>query len=94
MEAFGTAIDVEVTQASTAAIRAVEAAGGRVRLVHYDRVSLRKVEHAPVLASTLRSAPPPQWLNRRLRHPLQSVQEAHADGVHVQARERRTKEEL
>jgi len=66
---FKSQIDIEVSQASTSALQAIQKNGGNVKLVYYDREGLRsilkphKFKEMPYLKS------PPEKRNRKLRKP-------------------------
>uniref|UniRef100_A0A6B2LGF7 Large ribosomal subunit protein uL15/eL18 domain-containing protein n=1 Tax=Arcella intermedia TaxID=1963864 RepID=A0A6B2LGF7_9EUKA len=63
-------LTVEVSQASTSAIAAIERAGGSVKLVYHDRVGLRSVLHPEKFVGKLPYLRPPRsYKNRKLRRP-------------------------
>ena len=63
-QAFTAPVDVEVSRASRSAKAAVEAAGGSVREVWYNRLGLRALLKPGALARPVRPARPPPRLAR------------------------------
>lgn len=59
---FGARIEIEVTQASESAIKAIEANGGRVRAVYYSPVALRALLKPHKYDLPMRSPRPPPRL--------------------------------
>jgi len=77
---FKTKVHLEVTQASQDAIDAIKAAGGEIKLVHFTPVGMRALLHPDKVYQQSYRSPPPFWLNRRLRHPLQQPDQ-HPDWI-------------
>jgi len=68
-EKFSAKISIEVSQASSSAIAAIQQYGGTVRLVYYDRVGLRSLLKPEKFKMLPFLRPPRVYRNRKLRRP-------------------------
>lgn len=71
-----TPIDIEVSQASTAALNAIKQTGGTIKLVYYNQTGMQALLHPEKYAPyTARRLPyltiPRQNINRKLIHPME-----------------------
>jgi len=68
---FAAKVTLEVSQASTQAIKAIEKQGGSVRLVYYDRQGLRSLLYPEKFQLKPYLRVPPLRYNRKLRRPME-----------------------
>jgi len=69
-EKFSSPVNIEVSQASSSAIQAIEQNGGKVRLVYYDTVGLRSLLRPEKYRKQMPYLKPPRsYKNRKLRRP-------------------------
>jgi len=68
-ETFSSKINIEVSQASSTSIKAIQQNGGTVRLVYYDRVGMRSLLKPHKYRVTPYLKAPGTYKNRKLRHP-------------------------
>jgi large subunit ribosomal protein L15 len=67
---FQTPVNIEVSQASTRAIETIQRVGGTIKLVYYDRIGLRSLLKPHKFARMPYLPPPPDHINRKLKHPM------------------------
>lgn len=77
---FKTPIDIEVSQASTSALNAVQQTGGKIKLVYYNGVGMRAMLSPEKFAPhTTRRLPyltiPRVNINRKLLHPMEQPEQ-------------------
>eukprot|EP01125_Pyxidicula_operculata_P021955 TRINITY_DN8790_c0_g1_i1.p1 TRINITY_DN8790_c0_g1~~TRINITY_DN8790_c0_g1_i1.p1 ORF type:complete len:266 (+),score=57.22 TRINITY_DN8790_c0_g1_i1:45-842(+) len=75
-ENFVHKVDLEISQISDDALKAIEKNGGSVKLVYYDKVGLRSLFKPENFVSSPPYYPPPPFsVNRNLRRPMEQPQQ-------------------
>ena len=89
---FQTKVDIEVSQASGKAIDQIEANGGKIKLVYYNRVGLRYLLKPEKFKQPVYFSEPPVRLNNKLWRPMEQPDQVQ-ESVKEEVREEEFQEE-